>query len=64
MQKMGELFSLYDEKWGLPTPSPKACVSYLSLRRPPYELGQNGSQISRTYYKIFGGTFFFFILYW
>ena len=31
---MGELFSLYDVKWGLTTPSPKACVSCFSLRRP------------------------------
>jgi len=31
---MGELFSLYDVKWGLTTPSPKACVSCFSLRKP------------------------------
>ena len=28
----------------------------LTQEEPPYELGQNGSQIARTYYKIFGGT--------
>jgi len=55
LEKMGVLFAEYEIKWGLMTPSSKACVRYFS-EEAPNALCQNRSQIARTNSKIFRGT--------
>jgi hypothetical protein len=37
---------------------PEGLRKLFLTQEAPYELCQNGSQIARTYYQIFGGTFF------
>jgi hypothetical protein len=51
---MGELFSLFDIKWGLQMPSPKACIKHYVLRRPQMNYAKTASKLREQIIKFSG----------